>query len=63
LIAWLLGIVHHTAMKSIRNTSYYVEQATEETVPDDQPLPEEQAQGQLPTTMPQKLPGLCSSIR
>ena len=46
LIAWLLGIVHHTAMKSIRNTSYYVEQAAEETVPDDQPSPEEQAQGQ-----------------
>jgi RNA polymerase sigma-70 factor, ECF subfamily len=46
LIAWLLGIVHHTAMNSIRNTSYYVERATEETVRDDQPSPEEQAQGQ-----------------
>jgi RNA polymerase sigma-70 factor (ECF subfamily) len=46
LIAWLLGIVHHTAMKFIRSTSYYVDQATEETILDLQPSPEEQIQGQ-----------------
>jgi RNA polymerase sigma-70 factor (ECF subfamily) len=46
LIAWLLGIVHHTAMNAIRNTTGYPDQVVEEEVQDHQPLPEEQAQGQ-----------------
>jgi RNA polymerase sigma-70 factor (ECF subfamily) len=46
LIAWLLGIVHHTAMKAIRNTNTYADQVAEETVPDHLPSPEEHAQGQ-----------------
>lgn len=46
LIAWLLGIVHHTAMKAIRSTSHHLDQATDETVADQQPSPEERAQGQ-----------------
>ncbi|HSL45331.1 MAG TPA: sigma-70 family RNA polymerase sigma factor [Anaerolineales bacterium] len=45
LIAWLLGIVHHTAMKALRNSPYSLDQDTEETVPDPQLSPEEQAQG------------------
>jgi RNA polymerase sigma-70 factor (ECF subfamily) len=46
LIAWLLGIVHHTAMKAIRQTSHDLAGAPEETVGDAQPSPEEQTQGQ-----------------
>lgn len=44
LIAWLLGIVHHTAMKAIRNRTNYLDDVAEETVREDQPSPEEQAQ-------------------
>lgn len=44
LIAWLLGIVHHTAMKSLRSTPRYLDDVAEETVSEDQPSPEEQAQ-------------------
>ena len=44
LIAWLLGIVHHTAMKSIRNRANYLDDVAEEIVREDQPSPEEQAQ-------------------
>ena len=46
LIAWLLGIVHHTAMKAIRCASTYADQSAEETIPDHNPSPEEQAEGQ-----------------
>lgn len=45
LIAWLLGIVHHTAMKAIRNAAPSLEEVVEETVPVDQLSPEEQTQG------------------
>jgi RNA polymerase sigma-70 factor (ECF subfamily) len=45
-IAWLLGIVHHTAMNAIRNRPPDLDRGTEETVPDRQPSPEELAQGQ-----------------
>ena len=45
LIAWLLGIVHHTAMKAIRGASTYSDQTTEESIPDHQPSLEEQAEG------------------
>ena len=44
LIAWLLGIVHHTAMKSIRNRANYLDDVAEETIREEQPSPEEQAQ-------------------
>ncbi len=44
LIAWLLGIVHHTAMKAIRNSTNYLDDVAEETIREDQPSPEEQAQ-------------------
>ena len=46
LIAWLLGIVHHTAMKAIRSVSTDSDESAEEFIPDNQPSPEEQAQGQ-----------------
>jgi RNA polymerase sigma-70 factor (ECF subfamily) len=45
LIAWLLGIVHHTAMKTLRHTTEPLE-TIEETVPEQNPSPEEQAQVQ-----------------
>ena len=44
LIAWLLGIVHHTAMKSLRGSTNYLDDVAEETISADQPSPEEQAQ-------------------
>jgi RNA polymerase sigma-70 factor (ECF subfamily) len=44
LIAWLLGIVHHTAMKSLRGNTRYLDEVAEETIRADQPTPEEQAQ-------------------
>ena len=43
LIAWLLGIVHHSAMKALRHTSQPLDEI-EETVPASSPSPEEQAQ-------------------
>jgi RNA polymerase sigma-70 factor (ECF subfamily) len=43
LIAWLLGIVHHTAMKSLRNTHQPLD-TMEEILSEDQPSPEDQAQ-------------------
>lgn len=45
LIAWLLGIVHHNAMKSLRHASRPLE-ALGETVPADHASPEEQAQAE-----------------
>lgn len=44
LIAWLLGIVHHTARKAMRGTTQSLDEALQETIAEDQPLPEEQAQ-------------------
>ncbi len=44
LIAWLLGIVHHTALKAIRNNPNYLDDVAEEIISEDQPSPEEQAQ-------------------
>ena len=44
LIAWLLGIVHHTAMKAIRTRTNYLSDVAEETIREEQPSPEEQAQ-------------------
>lgn len=42
LIAWLLGIVHHNALKSMRHVSQPLEDAT----PAGNPSPEEQAQAE-----------------
>lgn len=44
LIAWLLGIVHHTAMNTLRGETYILGDVTEEIVSEDQPSPEEQVQ-------------------
>jgi RNA polymerase sigma-70 factor (ECF subfamily) len=43
LIAWLLGIVHHTAMKSLRHMHQPLDDM-EETVSGNQPTPEDQAE-------------------
>ena len=43
LIAWLFGIVHHTAMKAIRNVPQFLSEE-EDTIPETLPTPEEQAQ-------------------
>ena len=43
LITWLLGIVHHCAMKALRHTSQPLS-AMEETLPESGASPEEQAQ-------------------
>lgn len=43
LIAWLLGIVHHTAMKSLRHIHQPLD-AMEDTVSENQPTPEDQAE-------------------
>lgn len=46
LLTWLLGIVHHTALKMIRNKTEYLNEATQENIPENQPTLEEQVQGQ-----------------
>ena len=43
LIAWLLGIAHHTAMKTLRQTAEPLE-TIEETLPESNASPEEQVQ-------------------
>lgn len=43
LIAWLLGIVHHTAMKSLRHMHQPLD-AMEDAVSENQPTPEDQAE-------------------
>jgi RNA polymerase sigma-70 factor (ECF subfamily) len=45
LIAWLLGIVHHTAMKTLRHTAEQLD-TIEETLPEKNASPEEQAQAE-----------------
>ncbi len=45
LIAWLLGIVHHTAMKALRHTSEPLD-AIDEALPERNASPEEQAQAE-----------------
>ncbi|MBN1872871.1 MAG: sigma-70 family RNA polymerase sigma factor [Anaerolineae bacterium] len=42
VIAWLLGIVHNTAMKSLRHPSQPISDVMEETLVASEPLPEEQ---------------------
>lgn len=43
-IAWLLGIVHHTAMNSMRHTSIQISEAMEESLPATTNSPETQIQ-------------------
>ena len=43
-IAWLLGIVHHTAMNAIRHTSISISEEMENTLPSTSAPPEKQAQ-------------------
>lgn len=44
LLAWLMGIVHHTAIKSLRHRSTPISDEMEQFLPANDPLPEEQAQ-------------------
>ncbi len=44
LKAWLLGIVHHTAMKALRHLSNPITDEMLETLQDDRGIPEEQVQ-------------------
>ena len=46
LITWLLGIVHHTAIKMIRNKTESLNETAQENIPENQPTLEEQAQSQ-----------------
>ncbi len=46
LITWLLGIVHHTAIKTLRNQTQSLDETAEETISQNQPSLEEQVQGQ-----------------
>lgn len=43
VVAWLLGIVHHTAMKAIRHPFQPISEAMEETLTSPKPSPEESA--------------------
>jgi RNA polymerase sigma-70 factor, ECF subfamily len=43
-IAWLLGIVHHTAMNSIRHSSIPISEEMEESLPSSTSSPESQTQ-------------------
>ncbi len=44
LVAWLMGIVHHTALKSMRSRCEPISGEMEDCLPDTGSLPEEQAQ-------------------
>lgn len=44
VLAWLLGIVHHTAMKSLRHSHQPITEAMEETIPTSLVSPEERIQ-------------------
>ncbi len=44
LLTWLLGIVHHTAVKSLRHISSPIDEDIERRFIDNSPTPEEQAQ-------------------
>jgi RNA polymerase sigma-70 factor, ECF subfamily len=47
LIAWLLGIVHHTAMTSMRHDAVLIPEEIEESLAADHPSPEAQTQQKL----------------
>ena len=46
LLAWLLGIVHHTALKALRRRSAPITERMEETLTAASPSPEQQAERQ-----------------
>ncbi len=46
LLAWLLGIVHHTALKALRRRSAPITEHMEETLAAASPSPEQQAERQ-----------------
>jgi RNA polymerase sigma-70 factor (ECF subfamily) len=46
LLAWLLGIVHHTAMKALRHTPQHITDEMETTLATEDPTPEEKLQSQ-----------------
>ncbi|MEW6401468.1 MAG: sigma-70 family RNA polymerase sigma factor [Chloroflexota bacterium] len=63
VIAWLLGIVHHTAMKSLRHAHQPLD-AIEEAVPEINASPEEQAQiGETKRTVRMALQSLSPEHR
>lgn len=63
LIAWLLGIVHHSAMKALRHT-YQSLDVIEETMPEVNGSPEEQAQmGEMKHWIRQGLQNLSTEHR
>lgn len=42
LLAWLMGIVHHTALKLLRHRTTLIDEEIENNLPAAEPLPEEQ---------------------
>jgi len=63
LIAWLLGIVHHNALKSLRHPSQPLD-VVEETVPEANASPEEQVQaGEMKRWIRQGLESLSTEHR
>lgn len=44
VLAWLLGILHHTAMKALRRTSQPISEEMENTLASAEPMPEEEVQ-------------------
>jgi RNA polymerase sigma-70 factor (ECF subfamily) len=63
LIAWLLGIVHHSAMKALRHIAQPLE-VIEETMPEVSESPEEQAQtGEMKRWIRQGLKSLSAEHR
>ena len=63
MIAWLLGIVHHSAMKTLRHVSQPLD-AVKETIPEANASPEEQAQvGEMKRWVRQGLQSLSTEHR
>lgn len=46
VIAWLLGIIHHTSMKALRHPHQPISEALAETLTASDPLPEEQTEAE-----------------
>ncbi len=49
MVAWLMGIVHHIAIKSLRHRPTLISEEMENSLPAADPLPEEQAQANQQT--------------
>ncbi|MHC1781811.1 MAG: RNA polymerase sigma factor [Anaerolineaceae bacterium] len=64
VLAWLLGILHHTALKSVRRRTLPISEGMEETLISASPLPEEQAlAGEQAWQLRQGLKGLSPEHR